>query len=220
MRGRTLALSAVAVLLACYACASGAQAVAPDLKSVPTGKGWKGDVAATKLVDKDGRAAIEFDRDEQKVVWLDGFEFAGGVIEFDAKGRSAPPQSSFVGVAFRVENAVTHDAVYFRPFNFRAADPVKRSHAVQYISEPQWPWEKLREEKPGQFEKSIEPAPDGDAWFHVKIVVQKRQVSVFVNGAAKPSLTVNELSTRSGGSVGLWCNGYGLIANLKITPQK
>ena len=117
-------------------------------------------------------------------------------------------------------DAKTHDAVYFRPFNFRAADPERKSHAVQYVSEPQWPWQKLRQEKPGQFEKPIEPAPDGDAWFHAKVVVEKRQVKVFVNGATEPSLVVNELSDRPGGSVGLWCNGYGVIANLKIMPNK
>jgi hypothetical protein len=44
-------------------------------------------------------------------------------------------------------------------------------------------------------------------------------VKVFVNGASEPSLVVNELSDRVGGSVGLWCGGYGVIANLKITPS-
>lgn len=104
--------------------------------------------------------------------------------------------------------------------NFRAADPNKQSHAVQYVSEPRWPWQRLRKEKPGQFEKPIESAPEGDAWFHAKVVVEKRQVKVFVNGATEPSLVANELSDRLGGSVGLWGNGYGVIANLKIMPNK
>ena len=166
----------------------------PDLKAVPDGKGWKGSIGATKLIEKDGAAAIEFNKPGQNVVWLDGFEFSAGTIEFDAKGKSGPPQSSFVGVAFHTVDAKTHDAVYFRPFNFRAADPERKSHAVQYVSEPQWPWQRLRQEKPGQFEKPIEPALDGDAWFHAKVIVEKRQVKVFVNGATEPSLVVNELS--------------------------
>ena len=70
------------------------------------------------------------------------------------------------------------------------------------------------------FEKPIEPAPDGDAWFHAKLIIEKQQVRVYVNGATEPSLVVNELSDRSGGSVGLRCNGYGVIANLKIIPKK
>jgi hypothetical protein len=66
----------------------------------------------------------------------------------------------------------------------------------------------------------LTPAPDGDAWFHARIVIAKPKISVFVNGATEPSLVVNELTDRTGGSIGLWCNGYGLIANLKITPAK
>ena len=217
---RILSISVTAIILTCCAYSASAQTLAPDLKAVPDGKGWKGSIGATKLIEKDGAPAIEFNKPGQNVVWLDGFEFSAGIIEFDAKGKSGPPQSSFVGVAFHTVDAKTHDAVYFRPFNFRAADPERKSHAVQYHSVPQWPWDRLRKEKPGQFEKPIEPPPDGDAWFHAKMVVEKRQVKVFVNGSSKPSLVVNELSDRPGGSVGLWCRGYGAIANLKITPNK
>ena len=66
---------------------------------------------------------------------------------------------------------------------------------------------------------AIEPAPDGDAWFHAKVVVDKPKVSVFVNGASEPSLVVNEITSRKGGSVGLCFFASGNIANLKITPR-
>ncbi|RKX35688.1 MAG: hypothetical protein DRP71_02785 [Verrucomicrobia bacterium] len=197
-----------------------AETITPDLKAVSEGKGWKGSIAATTLVEKDGMAAVQFDKRAQNVVWLDGFDFRDGTIEFDAKGKSSPPQGSFIGVSFRTLDGETHDAVYFRPFNFKASDPGRKSHAVQYVSEPGWPWRRLRTEMPGVFEQPIDPAPDGDAWFHVKITVEDREVKVFVNGASQPSLAVKELSDRQGGSVGLWCNGYGIIANLKITPKK
>jgi hypothetical protein len=216
MKIRIPSLSVSAIVVAYCTYSLSAQPLTPDLRAVHDGKGWKGNIGATKLIEKDGAPAIEF----TGLVWLDGFEFSAGTIEFDAKGKSAPPQSSFVGVAFRVVDSATHDAVYFRPFNFRAADPERKSHAVQYHSEPQWRWDRLRKEKPGQFEQPIEPAPDGDTWFHAKVVVENRQVKVFVNGASKPSLVVNELSDRTGGSVGLWCGGYGVIANLKITQAK
>jgi len=212
-------MTATAILAFCPVLCLG-QALAPDLKAAPEGRGWSGGTHAAKAALKDSETAVEFNGPGQNVVWLDGFDFNDGTIEFDAKGKSAPPQGSFVGVAFRVVDAKTHDAVYFRPFNFRAADPDKKSHAVQYVSGPGWPWQKLRKEKPGQFEKPIEPAPDGDAWFHARIVVEKREVRVFVNGAEAPSLVVRELSERTGGSVGLWCNGYGVIANLRITPAQ
>jgi len=195
------------------------QMIVPDLKAVPDGDGWNGSTHAAKLVEKGGAAAIEFNEQDWNIVWLDGFEFTDGTIEFDAKGKSAPPQGSFIGIAFRVADEVTYDAIYFRPFNFGVSDNERRSHAVQYISHPYWTWFRLREEKPGEFEKPIEPAPNGDAWFHSRIKIENRQIQVFVNTADQPVLQITELSERTGGSIGLWCFGYGAIANLRIMPE-
>lgn len=196
------------------------QILVPDLKAVPEGAGWSGNIQYANLVEKDGAAAIEFDNPNWNIVWLDGLEFTNGTIEFDAKGKSEPPQSSFIGVGFWVVDNITYDAVYFRPFNFRATNPESKSHAVQYVSYPDWPWERLREEKTSQYEKPIEPAPDGEMWFHAKIVIEGQEISVFVNNAEKPALQVTALSDRSGGSVGIWCFGYGVIANLRIISAK
>jgi hypothetical protein len=190
----------------------GAETIVPDLKAIPSGKGWKGDIHALTLTEKDGAPAVA--ARESAVVWLDGFEFTNGVIEFDGKGKSGPAQSNFMGITFRVVDEKTHDVVYFRPFNFKADSAERRSHSVQYASHPDWGWERLRQEKPGQYEKAIEPAPDGDAWFHARVVVEKPKVSVFVNGASKPSLVVNEITSRSGGSVGLY---FSLPAPLPIS---
>jgi hypothetical protein len=76
------------------------------------------------------------------------------------------------------------------------------------------------QENPGQYEKSIVPAADGDAWFHVRIVVEKPKVSVYVNDSREPSLVVEELSDRQSGGVGLWVGPGqgGHFANLKLTP--
>jgi len=194
--------------------------IAPDLKAVPKGVGWNGSIRAANLVEKDGAAAIEFTKLDWNLVWLDGFEFRDGTIEFDAKGKSKPPQGSFVGIAFRVVDEVTYDAVYFRPFNFRASGEEQKSHAVQYVSSPLWSWERLRTEKTGQYEKPIEPAPDGDMWFHAKIVIEGQEISVFVNNAEKPSLQVTALNDRNSGSVGIWCYGYGVVSHLQITPAR
>ena len=56
--------------------------------------------------------------------------------------------------------------------------------------------------------------------FMLELLVHKPEVRVYVNGATDPSLVVNELSQREDGSVGLWCNGYGMIANLKFEQAK
>jgi hypothetical protein len=152
------------------------------------------------------------------VVWLEGYDFANGTVDIDLLGRSQPVQGSFLGVAFRVVDLETHDAVYFRPFNFRATDPERHSHAVQYVSHPQWPWEKLRSGRPGEFEQAVVPEPDGDDWFHARVVVNRPNVTVFVNGNSKPVLAVKELSDRTHGWLGLWVgNGSGgSFANLQV----
>jgi hypothetical protein len=201
--------------------ASGQKVITPDLKTALSGKSWKGKFISAVLTKKESSDAVMITQTNgDHFIWIDKLLFSDGTIEFDAKGKSSPPQSSFVGIAFRVIDSVTYDAVYFRPFNFRSPNPLNKSHAVQYISHPSWTWSRLRSEHPGQYEKGIDPAPDGDAWFHAKIVVHKPEIKVYVNGTSEPSLVVNELSDRTGGSVGLWCNGFGIIANLRIKPSK
>jgi hypothetical protein len=93
---------------------------------------------------------------------------------------------------------------------------------VQYVSHPRWSWQPLRTEHPDQYEKAIVPEPDGDEWFHARIIVERPKVSVFVNGASAPSLATNELSDRANGSVGLWVGegSGGHFANLRVTRKR
>lgn len=153
------------------------------------------------------------------VAYLEGLEFTNGTIEFDVRGKDVQ-QQSFVGVAFHGVDATTYDAIYFRPFNFKAEDPARRRRAVQYISHPTYTWQKLRAEHPGHYEQPVSPVPDPNAWFHVRVVVASPKVSVFVNDAKDPSLVVNQLSDRKTGRVGLWVgnNSGGDFANFKIVP--
>ena len=205
--------------LACVSLRAG-ETFVPDLKAIPAGKGWNGATDVAKLVEKDGEPAVEVTG--HAVMWLDGYMFSNGVIEFDAKGKSGPPQSNFMGISFRVVDGNTYNTVwhFLAPFNTsgRRTPSVNRT-PFNTPPEPDWPWHRLRNEQTGLYEKPIAAAPDGDAqWFHARVVVEKPQVSVFVNGADKPSLVVDELTERKGGSVGLFFDGYGIIANLKITP--
>ena len=95
------------------------------------------------------------------------------------------------------------DAVYFRPFNFHAADSVRRIHSVQYISNPDFPWHVLGEKQNGKYEKAIPSAPDPNAWFHVKIIVDYPHVTVYVNNSTLPCLSVDKLNDRKTGKIGL-----------------
>ena len=151
------------------------------------------------------------------VVWLKGVTFSTGTIEIDLRGKDVL-QKSFIGVAFHGVDSVTHDIVYFRPFNFQSKDSVRKIHAVQYVSHPDFPWYKLREERNGIYEKGIDPPPSPADWFHAKIEVGETQIKVYVNNASTPSLTVDKLNSRRSGMIGLSNEGLpGDFANLTIS---
>ena len=151
---------------------------------------------------------------------VEGLEFAEGTIDVDLKGKGKM-QTSFVGVAFNVANGKNFEAVYFRPFNFKRNDKAFRAHAVQYVAWPEYTWENLREAKPGVYESSVNPVPDPAGWFHARIEVTKKKVSVFVNESKEPCLVVDRLGSQENGKVGLWVDSReGAFANLKILPTK
>jgi len=158
------------------------------------------------------------DAENQGLAWINGEKFTYGSIEVDIKGKDVL-QKSFVGIAFHGVNDSTMEAVYFRPFNFKNEDAARRSHMVQYISMPDYDWEKLRTGFPGKYENKIDPAPGPDDWFHVKIIVKGKRVSVFVNNEQKAALEVEKLNANSKGGFGLWVgnNSGGSFANLTIT---
>jgi hypothetical protein len=211
-------------MLACIAATAGAQSPENlDLTAVGRDPRWKITGRTASIVDAKGKRALKLSEGPgMGVVWLDGYDFANGVIEIDLLGRSQPVQGSFLGVVFRAVDAQTHDAVYFRPFNFRAPDAARHSHAVQYVSHPRWPWQTLRSERPDEYEKPVVPEPNGDEWFHVRVVVGRPKVTVFVNDTSAPCLVVKELSDRANGSLGLWVGegSGGHFANLRVTRTR
>jgi len=136
-------------------------------------------------------------------------QFKEGEIEFDVKGMDKF-QGSFLGLAFHGADDKTYDAVYFRPFNFRAADTLRKSHAVQYISNPKYDWPVLRERFPGRYEKAMLPDIDPNGWFHVKLVIFRESVSVYINRSKVPVLETKLLSQTEGKMIGYWVgNGSG-----------
>jgi hypothetical protein len=159
-------------------------------------------------------------KDDAGIAWLTGYTFTNGIIEFDIKGKDVL-QQSFVGIAFHATDEHAYDAIYFRPFNFKADDAVRKSHAVQYISIPNYDWPVLREKFPNKYEQPLEPAPDPNNWFHVKIVVRGVTISVYVNHNTKAALTVQQPAKLSGTRIGFWVgNGSdGEWKNLTITKD-
>jgi hypothetical protein len=190
----------------------------PDLSKVVNEDGWKISNRKVSLLKENENVSVYFNSQEgDGIAWLEGFDFGNGTIEVDIRGKDVQG-SSFVGIAFRGKDEQTYDAIYFRPFNFKSVDPVRKGHSVQYISHPTYTWSKLRQEYPEEYENPVDPVPDPNSFFHAKIVVEKPKISVFVNDAENPSLVVNELSDRNNGWVGLLVGNYsdGTFSNLKI----
>lgn len=149
--------------------------------------------------------------------FVSDLQFTDGTIEVDIRG-DAQPQQSFAGVVFGAIDSQNYESVYFRSFNFRSTDEERRSHAVQYIAHPEWPWKRLRAERAGQFESAVRPEPEPEEWFHARIQIAGDTVSVFVNESEQPSLQVKRLVTSRSGKVGLWFNGIASFRNLTVTP--
>lgn len=142
-----------------------------------------------------------------------------GTIEVELKG-ALQPQSSFLGVVFHAQDATTYESIYFRPFNFASTDPVRRSHGVQYIAHPRFPWRTLRQQRPDEFEAEANPRPDGGDWFKAKVEITDKRVRVFLENSATPCMDVPKLNPNTSGKAGIWFNGIANWRNLKITPSR
>jgi len=157
---------------------------------------------------------------------VQGPKFSSGTIEVELAG--APEATAgegargFVGIAFRVpEDRLTYDAFYLRPTNGRAADQERRNHSVQYISHPEWPWNRLRKETQERYESYVDLVPN--EWTKIKIEVDGQRARLYVHGNEQPTLIVNDVKTgaTASGRVALWLEP-GTVAhfrNLTVTPK-
>src|SRR5204862_1132253 len=125
----------------------------------------------------------------EPVALLTGSEFTDGAIEVDLAGQPAAGSDAgargFVGIAFRsTPHATAFDCFYLRPTNGRADDQLRRNHSTQYISAPDFPWQRLRSETPGVYESYVDLVTV--TWTHVKIEVSGVKARLLVNGSAQP----------------------------------
>jgi len=154
------------------------------------------------------------------VAWVEGTDFQSGTIEVDVRGREFLGQT-FVGVAFHRKDDNTYEAVYVRPFNFRASDPIRKQHAVQYITLPEFDYDRLRKDLPEEFENPIDASVGPTDWVKLRVVVGVR-IQIYVGAVSEAALEVRKLGQLYGGQVGLWVgnDSGGDFANLVVTPTK
>src|ERR1700754_594224 len=60
------------------------------------------------------------------IVWLKGINFDQGTVELDLRGRNEFLKS-FLGIAYHGTDTLHYETIYFRPFNFRSPDAVRRT---------------------------------------------------------------------------------------------
>jgi hypothetical protein len=143
-------------------------------------------------------------------------DFRDGEIRLKVWSELRPDASldarGFAGLAFRVKaDAKAFDYFYVRPDNARAASQLRRNHSLQYAAYPDYPWEVLRKAEPGKYESYADMGLG--EWIGIRALVKDGAAQFYVNGAAHPSLVVEDLKLAPGsGAIGLWV-GPGTVAH-------
>ena len=163
--------------------------------------------------------------DGARLAEIPNTEFEDGTIDLDVTGDALPGLGAsfrgFTGVAFHVDMpGPKYECFYLRPLNGRSQDQLQRNHSTQYISYPEFPWQRLRKETPGKYESYVDLVPG--EWTHMRVVVAGEKAQLFVNGAAQPALVVNDLKRGlAKGNIALWI-GPGVVAhfaNVQLTRE-
>jgi hypothetical protein len=167
-----------------------------------------------ELVEYQGRPAVHLTAPAEKrstdvhlLAIVPGSNFAEGTIQVDVAGAPFDPASDargFIGVAFHVApGGSKFECLYLRPTNGRSEDQFRRNHATQYVSYPDYPWEKLRRSSPGVYEAYADI--QAGVWTRLTVVVKGKQAKLYVNEADQPALIVNDLKLgEASGQVALW----------------
>lgn len=135
--------------------------------------------------------------------------FKNGIIEVTVLSKlltDAPDFArGFIGVAFRIdEHNTKFECMYIRPTNGRADDQLRRNRATQYFSYPDFKFDRLRQEAPGQYESYADMGLN--EWITIKIEVKGEKAKLYLNGSEHPVLVVNDLKhgVNASGGIGLW----------------
>jgi hypothetical protein len=155
---------------------------------------------------------------------LKGLELHNGVIEAQVLSRLLPGAPDFargfIGISFRIDpDNAGFESFYIRPANGRSEDQVRRNHATQYVSFPDYNYDRFRAESPEKYESYADMGLD--EWIDLKIEVEGERARLFLHDAVHPALIVNDLKYGADrrGAVGLWVETgtEGFFRNLKIT---
>jgi hypothetical protein len=180
---------------------------------------------ALKLAPLEGH---EHDTDQEMAAVLTSTDFKDGVIEVDVAGARRAGYSKtvdstgfkgIIGISFRVHGD-SAERFYIRPENSRVSDQLYRNRSAQYESDPDFPWNRLRQERPGMYESYVDVESGG--WTKLRIEVSGTKAKLFVNGATQPCLIVNDLRLgESHGKIALWAriSSDAYFSNLRVEAK-
>jgi hypothetical protein len=215
-------LTSMSALLLCFA-ARGADFPILDLSRLELKN------AKAEAVTYKGTPALKMTEKEagpgEAFAVLKDAQIHNGTIDLEVSG--APSKTAvatargFIGVAFRIQSDGTHyEEIYLRPSNGRAEDQEQRNHSTQYVSAPDWPWMRLRQETPGRYESYVDL--QAGEWTRMRVVVQDKEARLFVGDAGQPCLIVHDLKLGDvAGGIALWTGPgtEGYFRNVRVTPK-
>ena len=149
--------------------------------------------------------------------------FRDGTIEVDLAGQPAAGAGSgargFIGIAFRLQDDGAYEYIYLRPTNGRADDQVRRNHATQYGSHPDFDFARSRQEAPEKYESYVDLEPG--VWTRYKTEGGRPQGTALRarRGATLPDRQLKPEPRARG--VALWVGPgtEGYFSNLKIAAR-
>jgi hypothetical protein len=168
-------------------------------------------------------AAVE-EFDEPTFARLKGVSFRNGTIAVKVRSKLLPDAPEFargfIGVAFRInEDNSEFECLYVRPGNARVENQLRRNRTTQYFSFPDFKFDYLRKEAPGEYESYADMGLD--EWIDLKIEVKGEQAKLFINGNHQPALVVTDLKhgSETTGAIGLWVDvgTEGYFSDLRIS---
>ncbi len=170
---------------------------------------------------------IEATVDEPHYARLLGLEdFENGTIEVKMYSQLQVPApysgiAGFIGVYFRIqEDDAAFEGMYVRPKVGRSSNQLRRNHAVQYFSYPDYKFDTLRKIAPHRYEGSAPVALN--EWITMRIEVNGETAELFINDLKYSSFIVDKLlGENKKGFVGLYVDigTVGYFRDLKVTKR-
>jgi hypothetical protein len=180
-------------------------------------------VELTDAVTLKGKPGVDY-VDMPTFVIIPG-SFTNGTIEVNIlsrlNGKGPADARAFAGIAYRVTaDADRFEAVYLRPLNGQKANPPspRDQRAIQYFAYPDWKFDRLREQYPGDYETGADIGPD--EWITLTLDIDHTRLTATVDGTE--TLTLSETTAPPvAGAVGLFVDigSESFFSNLKITPR-